>query len=307
MEEKMSSDIKISTIAKFLNKEFYGNDININNVCSINNVKNNAVYFINKKKYEFDQSNRCLIICPESFKIETNSSSTFIYSKNPRLDFVRIVEKFFYKNKKKQVAETVKIGKNCNLAKDITVGEYSVIKDNVRIGSGSIINNHVVIESNTTVGNNCYIRSGSVIGEDCLSFEKDENGIPLKFPQLGNVIIGNNVEIGTKTVVCRAAIDSTIISNNVKINDNTHIGHNVFIDENTLIAGFVIISGGAIIGKNCWIGSNCTIRDGIKVGDNCFVGMASVLTKSIDKNSKTATISDLSQRDVIKYKKSIKG
>lgn len=302
----MLNETNVSAIAKYLNKKFYGKDLNINSICSINNAKDNAVCFVNKKKYNVDYTKKCLIICSDSFELEPNSFHSFIYSKNPRLDFVRIIKQFFYNDKKKNISETAKIGKNCNLADDITLGEYTVIKDNVRIGSGSVINNHVVIESNTTIGDNCYIRSGSVIGEDCLSFERDEYGVPIKFPQLGKVIIGNNVEIGTKTVICRASIDSTIISNNVKINDNTHIGHNVYVDENTLIAGFVIISGGAKIGKNCWIGSNCTIRDGIKVGDKCFIGMGSVLTKDISNNSKTATISDLSQRDVIKFKRTIK-
>ena len=303
----MSNSINISDISKFLNNDFIGSVNVIDKICSISNLSSNSIAFVNKKNYKFDKSLKALVIAIEGYEIEEDSKCSFIFSKNPRLDFVKVVNKFFINRSEAKISDTVKIGINCTISDDLTIGEYTVIKDNVTIGSGTIINNHVVIESNTIIGTNCYIKSGAIIGEDGFGFERDEDGVPLRFPHIGNVIIGNNVEIGAKTTIARGTLDSTIIKDNVKIDDQVFIAHNVFIDENTMIVSCSEISGSTKIGRNCWIGPNCTIKDGLTIGNNVFLGIACSISKNIDSNSKLGTITDLGLRDIVKINKLLKG
>ncbi len=302
----MSNSINISDISKFSNNDFIGSDNVIDKICSISNLSSNSIAFVNKKNYKFNQSIKALVIAIEDYEIEEDSKCSFIFSKNPRLDFIKVANKFFANKNKIKIADTAKIGIGCNIADNVTIGEYSVIKDNVTIGSGTVINNHVVIESNTIIGDNCYIKSGAIIGEDGFGFERDENSVPLRFPHIGNVIIGDNVEIGAKTTIARGTLDSTIIKDNVKIDDQVFIAHNVFIDENAMIVSCSEISGSTKIGRNCWIGPNCTIKDGLTIGDNVFLGIACSISKNIDSNSKLGTITDLGLKDIVKINKLLK-
>ena len=302
----MSNNINILDISKFLNKNFVGKNFKLNTVSSILNLEDLSISFVNKKNYKFNQSVEALIIAIEGYEVEENSKCSFIFSKNPRLDFIKVINNFFLNTKQSTISDTVKIGLGCKIAENVTIGEYTVIKDNVTIGSGTIINNHVVIESNTIIGNNCYIKSGAIIGEDGFGFERDEDGVPLRFPHIGNVIIGNNVEIGAKTTIARGTLESTIIKDNVKIDDQVFIAHNVFIDKNTMIVSCSEISGSTKIGKNCWIGPNCTVKDGLTIGDNVFLGIACSISKNIDSNSKLGTITDLGLRDIVKINKLLK-
>ena len=302
----MLNKVTALEITTFLNKNLLSPNFTIHRASSISNLEDFTISFVNKITYKIDQTKKALIIAIDGYEIDENSNCSFIFSKNPRLDFVKVVNEFFINSSEAKISDTVKIGTNCTISDDVTIGEYTVIKDNVTIGSGTIINNHVVIESNTIIGDNCYIKSGAIIGEDGFGFERDENGVPLRFPHIGNVIIGNNVEIGAKTTIARGTLDSTIIKDNVKIDDQVFIAHNVFIDENAMIVSCSEISGSTKIGRNCWIGPNCTIKDGLTIGDNVFLGIACSISKNIDSNSKLGTITDLGLKDIVKINKLLK-
>lgn len=299
----MLDKIKVDDIANFLNCKYTGNDFIIDNICAISKIKDKSISFVNKNSYKFNQSVEALIIAIEGYEVEENSKCSFIFSKNPRLDFIKIANKFFTNKNQGKISDTAKIGLGCKIAENVTIGEYTVIKDNVTIGSGTIINNHVVIESNTIIGDNCYIKSGTIIGEDGFGFERDEEGVPLRFPHIGNVIIENNVEIGAKTTIARGTLESTIIKNNVKIDDQVHIAHNCIIDENVLLTACVEVSGSVIIGKNSWVGPNSSIKDGVKIENNSFIGIACNVSENLNQGEKIGSFSNLSLRHIVKLKK----
>lgn len=303
----MLNKINISSIAGYLETEYIGENLMIYSVVGILNLKRNSLSFINKKGYKEDISVGGLVIVSESYAIDEASSNSYIISQNPRLDFVKVCNYFFKPKNEIGIGKTTKIAQSCNIAKSVTIGEYCVIKENVTIKENTIINNHVVIEANTVIGSNCYIKSGVIIGEDGFGFERDENGIPLRFPHIGNVEIKNNVEIGANTVIARGTFNATIIEENVKIDDQVFIAHNVVVGKNTIITASVEISGSAKIGKHCWIGPNTTIQDGVVIADDVFLGMASVVSKDIKKSTKLAALSNLSYRDIIKIRRLIKG
>ena len=302
----MSKISKVSQIAKFLNKKFVGCDLNIDKVCSINNISDNSVVFLNNKKYNFPHSKKALVILIENYRINPDSKCSYIYSSNPRLDFINLVNHFFYKEKIKKISKQTQISKSSKIGKNVSIGDYSIIKDNVKIGSNTVINSHVLIESDTVIGSNCYIKSGAIIGEEGFGFEKNQVDIPVRFPHIGNVVIGDNVEIGAKSIIARGTIDATEINDNVKIDDNVFIAHNVYVDKNTMIIASSEISGGVKIGKNCWIGPNSTIKDGLTIEDNAFLGASSNVSKNLRFNSKVGTLSNLSLRDIVKINKFFK-
>jgi UDP-3-O-[3-hydroxymyristoyl] glucosamine N-acyltransferase len=134
------------------------------------------------------------------------------------------------------------------------------------------------------IGENCQIDETAKLGNEGFGFEPDENGDLIYFPHFGNVIIGNNVRIGSYSCVDRGNMHDTVIGDNVKIDNLVHIAHNVNIDKNTLIIAGSIVCGSVQIGKNCFIGANSTIKQKLKIGNNVIIGMGSVVTKDIPDN-----------------------
>lgn len=132
-----------------------------------------------------------------------------------------------------------------------------------------------------TIGENCIICKNAVIGNDGFGFEPDENGDLIFFPHFGNVIIGDNVRVGSGSCIDRGNMYDTIIGDNVKIDNLVHIAHNVQIDKNTMVVAGVVVCGSVKIGKNCFIGANSTIKQHLTIGDNVLIGMGSVVTKDI--------------------------
>ena len=190
------------------------------------------------------------------------------------------------------------IGDNCGIADSariagqVFIGSNVQIGENAIIGPGCIIENDVVIKANSMlvanvtlcrkviIGERVRIHPGVVIGADGFGIANN-NGQWLKIPQVGKVIIGNDVEIGANTTIDRGAIDDTIISDGVKLDNQIQIGHNVFIGEHTVIAGCVGISGSTRIGSHCAIGGGTGIAGHIEITDDVQLTGMSMVTKSI--------------------------
>ena len=169
------------------------------------------------------------------------------------------------------VAAFAYIGENVQTGKQVKIFPGAVIGENVKIGNNVTIHAGVIIYSDCVLGDNVTIHSGSIIGSDGFGFAPKADGTYQKIPQLGNVIIEDDVEIGSNTTIDRATIGSTIIKKGVKIDNLIQIAHNVEIGENTVIAAQVGISGSTKIGKGVMMGGqsgtigHLTIADGIKI------------------------------------------
>ena len=169
------------------------------------------------------------------------------------------------------VAAFAYIGENVQTGKNVKIFPGAVIGENVKIGNNVTVHAGVIIYSDCVLGNNITIHSGSIIGSDGFGFAPKADGSYQKIPQLGNVIIEDDVEIGSNTTVDRATIGSTIIKKGVKLDNLIQIAHNVEIGENTVIAAQVGISGSTKIGKGVMMGGqsgtigHLTIADGIKI------------------------------------------
>ncbi|MDR2086396.1 MAG: UDP-3-O-(3-hydroxymyristoyl)glucosamine N-acyltransferase [Dysgonamonadaceae bacterium] len=173
------------------------------------------------------------------------------------------------------------IGENVRLGKNTAIYPQAYVGDNVEIGENTVIYSGAKIYENCKIGRNCIIHSGAVIGADGFGFAKEGDRFK-KIPQLGNVVVEDDVEIGANTTIDRAVMDSTIIRQGVKLDNLIQIAHNVEIGENTGIAAQTGISGSTKVGKNCIMGGQVGLGGHIKIDDNVSIGAQSGIISHIE-------------------------
>ncbi len=204
---------------------------------------------------------------------------TYLITENkPRLMYAKIMNKYFlsdddaffnYVEEHKRNPK-IRISDNCFIGKD------------VEIGDGTIIHPNVVIHSRTRIGKNCVIKTHVSLGTEGLGLELDkETDEFVKFPQLGGVILEDNVEIGPCSTVRRSALDDTIIMHGTKIGSLVNIGHNCIIGKNCILTCQIVTSGSSIIGDNVFMGVNSTVKNGVNIGSNVTIGQGAVVTKNV--------------------------
>ncbi|WP_396197243.1 UDP-3-O-(3-hydroxymyristoyl)glucosamine N-acyltransferase [Flavobacterium sp.] len=174
------------------------------------------------------------------------------------------------------------IGKNVTIGNNVKIYPNSFIGDNVSIGDNCVFFAGVRIYSETVIGSNCTIHSGTIIGSDGFGFAPQEDGTYKKVPQIGNVIIEDDVEIGSCTTVDRATLGSTIIRKGVKLDNHIQVAHNVEIGENTVIASQTGIAGSTKIGKNCMIGGQVGFAGHLVIGDHVKIQGQAGVTRNLN-------------------------
>lgn len=237
-----------------------------------------------KDELNLKKINSGAVICSiEAFKsISPLKDVEYLIVDNPRLAFAIVVNEFFsdyipdYFTNLQSIHrgnEKVKIGSNVFIGKNVVLGEGCIIHDNVSIYPNSVI------------GKNCVIKSFASIGTEGLGQEFDSSiGSYVKFPQIGGVEIGDNVEIGPYSTIRRSALGSTRVNHGTKIGSYCNIGHNCDIGKNCLLTSNVIIAGSSSIEDNVYIGIGALIRNKIKVSKNATIGLGAVVVKNVPKN-----------------------
>lgn len=173
------------------------------------------------------------------------------------------------------------IGENVTLGENVKIYPQVYLGDNVSIGDNTIIYPGVKIYKDCIIGNNCIFQSGVIIGSDGFGYAT-EDGKYKKIPQLGNVIIEDDVEIGANTTIDRAVMESTVIHAGVKLDNLIQIAHNVEVGENTAMAAQVGISGSTKIGQNCMLGGQVGLGGHIKIGNDVKIGAQSGIISNIE-------------------------
>jgi len=294
-------------IAQELDGEVIGDsNLIINSVCKIDAGSSDAISFLANLKYEafLETTEAGIVLVEPNQKLPTRENVTFIKVKNPYNAFCIVLGKYFDPIKhptgvseKSHVsgnvdikeglylAEFSYIGKNVILEKNVKVYQHAFIGDNCTIGKNSVIYPGVRIYRDTVIGENCIIHSGTVIGSDGFGFVPQKDGSYIKIPQVGNVVIENNVEIGANCTIDRATMGSTIIRQGVKLDNLIQVAHNVEIGKNTVIAAQTGISGSVKLGDNCVIGGQVGFVGHIIVADGTQIGAQSGIMKSIEEQN----------------------
>jgi UDP-3-O-[3-hydroxymyristoyl] glucosamine N-acyltransferase len=295
--------MKLVDIAKHLNGTVHGPDeLEINCPAKIDSAKDGEITFLANPKYKhFIKTTKASAIVVD--KNSGDISIPHIKVENAYMGFLLLLKVFeplkvkeFGVSPKADISPSAKIGNNCEIGPLVYIGSKSVIGDrccfypgvvilnDVTIGNDTILYPNVSIRERCNVGSNVILHDGVVIGGDGFGFAPHE-GSYIKIPQIGNVIIEDNVEIGANTTIDRATLGSTIIKKGVKLDNLIMIGHNCVINENTVIAAQTGISGSTEIGKNVTIGGQAGFGGHLKVGDESVIAGQAGVTKDIPKKS----------------------
>jgi len=293
----------LKEIARLIEGEVVG-DENIL-ICGVSGIKEaieGDITFVANPKYLplIDKTAASAVITSQDVK---NASKPIIRTQNPSLAFAKVISfiRPYLRSHPKGIHPSVILGRDVILGKNVAAGPYVVIGDNVSIGDNSIIyagsfigdktkigsdvliNANVSIREGVAIGNKVVINSGTVIGSDGFGFISIE-GKHHRIPQVGTVIIEDEVEIGSNVTIDRARFDRTVIEKGTKIDNLVHIAHNVAIGENSIIVAQVGISGSTTIGKNVTLAGQAGLVGHISVGDGAIVAAQSGVSKSVPPN-----------------------
>ncbi len=297
-------ELSLAEIAKIVQGELEGDGaINIYNVAKIEEANKGEITFISNPKYAkyIDSTNASAVIVTQDFP---ETKKPIIRTQNPYFSFLKILRIFHPPQEMLKkgihptaiVDQSTKIGANIRIGAGVIIDKNCKIGDNVMIYPGVVIGQEVEIGNNTLIyanvslreqvkiGNNVIIHSCTVVGSDGFGFAK-EGPLYHKIPQVGTVIIEDDVEIGANCTIDRATLGATIIHKGVKLDNLIQVAHNVEIGENTVIAAQAGISGSTRIGKNVIIGGQVGFVGHIEIGDNTTIGAQSGVSKSLPPNS----------------------
>ena len=209
-----------------------------------------------------------------------NQGKVLLVVNNPKLAIAKAGNEFFVEKITPEIHPSAIIHPDAQIGKNVYIGPNTVI-ENCTIGDDTIIDANVHIYSPVIIGKHCSVKSGAVLGGIGFGFEKDENGNLFRFPQIGNLFIGDYVEIGANTCIDRGALSDTVIGDYCKINNLCHIAHNNKIGKNVVITAQVNISGSNVIENDVWIAPNASIRGWLTIGKGATIGMGAVVTKDV--------------------------
>lgn len=294
----------LKEIAQLIDGSVVGDEnVEICGVCGIKEAKQGDITFIANPKYIslMNHTNASAIITTPDVK---KAPKPLILAENPSLAFAKLLSLVSPNETVRYVGvhPTAVIGENVSFGKNVSVQPYVVIEDNSEIGDNTVIGSGVFIGNHTNIGNDTVIyphvsirekvivgdrviiHSGTVIGSDGFGFATVK-GLHHKIPQIGTVIIEDDVEIGSNVTIDRARFDKTLIKHGTKIDNLVQIAHNVVIGENSIVVAQTGISGSTIIGKNVILAGQTGIIGHISIGDNAVVAAQAGVTKSVPENT----------------------
>ncbi len=290
-------------VAEFLNGEVKGDvNVKVSNISKIEEGKPGTISFLANPKYEkfIYETKSSIVLVNKSFKPTKNIVSTLVLVDNAYDAFATLLSIYdeFIRNKEeiselcfvektadvsgaKYLGAFSYIGHNVHLGKNVRVYPQVYIGDNVKIGDNTIIYPGAKIYHSSEIGNDCVLHSGTVIGADGFGFVPQENGDFKKVPQVGNVIIEDNVEIGSNTTIDRATFGSTIIRKGAKIDNLIQIAHNVEVGTRTVVAAQSGISGSTKVGSDSMLAGQVGLAGHLTIGDNVKIAAQSGIAQNI--------------------------
>ncbi len=313
-------------IAKFLGGEIVGDgNVLIKGLSGIKEAKPGEITFIADSRYAdlLDETEASAVIV--SSDVSRDGEKTLIKCSDPRLAFINLVNLWAAHeiphptgiHPASVIGENVKLGNNVAIHAYVVIEDDVVIGDNAilyphtyigrtsRIGNDTLIYHDVTIRERVAIGDRVIIHSGARIGSDGFGFTSN-NGFHRKVPQIGGVVIEDDVEVGANVTIDRGTFGPTRIGRGTKIDNLVQIGHNVSIGENCIIVALVGIAGSAEIGNGVTLAGQAGVAGHLKIGDNCVVGGRAGVTKSLPPNSRVSGMPAVPHEKEQKMKASVR-
>lgn len=299
-------EFTVEQIAMMLNGEVKGDkNLKISQLAKIEEGKEGCISFLGNLKYEqfLYSTNATAVIVDKTFEPKKEVNTTLILVDSAYASFTTLLQEYqkIIASRKTGIEQPSFVGSNCTLGEHLYLGAFSYIGDNSSIGDNTMIYPNVSIAESvkigknctiysgakiykdTVIGDNCTIHSNAVIGSDGFGFAPQADGSYQPIPQLGNVILEDDVSIGANTCIDRATMGSTIIRKGAKIDNLVQIAHNVEIGSNTVIAALAGIAGSAKVGENCMIGGQTGITGHIQLANRTITTAQTGISKTIKK------------------------
>lgn len=316
-------------IAAFLNGEIIGDkDIKVNSIAKIEEAVAGNLAFLANPKYEhfIYTTNASIVLVNNTFVPKEDIKATLVKVDDAYKAFAGLLDLYIAnKPKKEGISPVASVSDKAKIGKNVYIGAYAVIEDGVVIGDNAKIYPQVYIGDNSKIGhdttiyagvkiyeeceigNRVILHSGVVIGADGFGFAPTEDGSYKKIPQIGNVILEDDIEVGANTCIDRATMGSTTIKKGVKLDNLIQVAHNVVIGENTVSASQVGIAGSTKIGKNCMFGGQVGFAGHIEVADFTQITSQSGIGSSIKKENQIlmgspAFDASIARRSIVGYK-----
>jgi len=296
-------------VAQLLKGTVEGNpETKLNTIAKIEEGFEGALSFLSNPKYEpyIYTTGSSAVLVRNDFKPSKVIKATLIRVADPYQSIAVLLSTFDQEQPvKKGIHPTAVIEEGATIGSDVYIGAYAYISENASVGEGCSIYPHVFIGDGArigkscilfpgvriykrcVVGNNCILHAGVVIGADGFGFAPVVDNNYMKIPQIGNVVLEDDVEIGANSCVDRATMGSTYIRSGVKLDNLVQIGHNAEIGQNTVIAALSGVAGSAKVGKNCMIGGQVGIVGHISVADGCKVGAQAGIIGTVKEENST--------------------
>jgi UDP-3-O-[3-hydroxymyristoyl] glucosamine N-acyltransferase len=291
-------------ISILVNGKIEGNaEATVSSFGKIEEAEDGQLTFLANPKYEeyLYSTNASIAIVNDSYELRESVKPTLIRVSDPYSAFALLLGKYqeMATQQMKGIQQPSYISASAKMEQDVFVGAFSYIGENVKIGKNTKVFPNSFIGDNVTIGENCIIHpgvkiyhdcvlnnhviihAGTVIGSDGFGFAPQADGSFKKVPQIGNVVIENNVEIGANTTIDRATIGSTCIKAGAKLDNLIQIAHNVEVGESTVIAAQVGVSGSTKIGKNVMIGGQAGLVGHIQIAEGSKINAQSGVSKSL--------------------------
>lgn len=301
--------ISVAELSALLNGEVVGDgNALLSKVAKIEDGETGALSFLANVKYEphLYTTKSTAVLVNRSFTPSAPVQVILIKVDDAYSSFTHLLEQFANISLQKQgIDATASIHKQAEVGANVYVGQHTVIEvgatigegcklfpqvyigDRVKVGKNTILFPGVKVYNDCVIGDNCIIHAGTVIGSDGFGFAPLADKSYKKIPQIGNVIIGDNVEIGSNCAIDRATMGSTVIKNGVKLDNLVQIAHNVEIGEHTVIAGQSAVAGSTKVGKYCVFGGQVAIAGHITIADGTSIGgQSGILSSVVEENTK---------------------
>jgi UDP-3-O-[3-hydroxymyristoyl] glucosamine N-acyltransferase len=297
---------KAKDIAQLIGGRIVGNEnAEVSTFSKIEEATEKSLCFFANEKYApfLEQTKASVILVSNEFNYPVPSTTTLIHCTSPYEATAKLLEYYQTKINQTGIEPQSFVHETASLGTQVYVASFAYLSENVKLGDGSKIFPHVFIGKNVTIGknvilysgvkiyegcvigDNCILHSGVIIGSDGFGFASTADGSFSKIPQVGNVVLENNVEIGANTVVDRATMGSTLIQSGTKLDNLIQIAHNVVIGKHTVIAAQTGISGSTKIGNHVMIGGQVGIVGHIQIGDQARINAQSGVSKSLEKGA----------------------
>ncbi len=277
-----------SEIAASIGAAMEGPDIAVYGARSLARAAPKTIVFLNGPDRESAARLDAIgaVVCVTTPALAESLACTRLLHDRPRLAFCSILAEFFVEPEELGISSAASLAPEARIGTGVSVGAGAAVGPAVEIGPGTRIGPGAVLTGRVEIGAECIVKSNATIGEAGFGFATGPGGVPVRFPHIGGVRIGDGVEVGANSTVARAALDETVIGDSVKMDDLVYIAHNVTIGSRSLIGPGACICGSVAVGDDVWIGPNATIVDHVAIGDGAHIGLGSLVMRSVAPGAK---------------------